>query len=129
MRSRMERCFRLHPNRSNPYALMLLSGELPPGPPKVVPERIALACSDAAEFLEQQQSRAFVGFALSNILDGASPAYAQRLLAAIKHAAAPGAMVVRRSFREPLTTEATNRAADDRSMLWGIVDVRDAVAL
>ena len=129
MRMRMERCFRLHPNRRNPYARMLLLGEFPSIPPGVAPERITLGCSDAAAFLERQAPRSFTGFALSNILDGANPAYTQRLTAAVQRAAAPGAIVVRRSFREPLDTDTSNHAADDRSMLWGIVDVRDAAAL
>ena len=129
MRARMERGFRLHPNRRNPYARMLLLGEFPPTPEAVAPERISLACSDAASFLEQQPPCSFTGFSLSNILDGANRTYEQRLLAAVRRTAAPGAIVVRRSFREPSTMDATNRAADDRSMLWGIVDVREAAAL
>jgi hypothetical protein len=47
----------------------------------------------------------------------------------VKHAATPGATVVLRSFREPQYATETNHAAEDRAMLWGVVDVRQASAL
>jgi len=56
-------------------------------------------------------------------------AYRARLFAAVRRAARPGATVVLRSFGEPPAGLATNRAADDRAMLWGIVDVRPAATL
>lgn len=129
MRARMERCFSLHPNRTNPYARALLLGELPNGTPPRECRAIRLVHSDAAAYLERAPAGSFDGFSLSNILDGADEAYARRLSAAVKRAAGPGAVVVSRSFAEALDDQTANRAADDRTMLWGVVDVRPAAAL
>jgi S-adenosylmethionine:diacylglycerol 3-amino-3-carboxypropyl transferase len=129
MRSRMERCFRIHPNRGNPYARALLAGELSSDASAPETKRITFLQSDAATFLEQAPPASFDGFTLSNILDGANPAYRQRLFRAIRRASAPGAVVVLRSFGESVRAPQWNLAADDRSMLWGIVDVRPAAAL
>jgi S-adenosylmethionine:diacylglycerol 3-amino-3-carboxypropyl transferase len=129
LRTRMERCFARHPNCKNPYAYALLFGDMLAARDAAEVPQIQLRCADAADFLERQPAASFNGFSLSNILDGANPAYAQRLLAAVRHAAAPGAIVVLRSFREPQYASETNHAADDRAMLWGVVDVRQASAL
>ena len=129
LRSRMQRCFALHPNRSNPYVRALLLGEMSVVPAGPELRQIQLECADAADFLERQPAASFTGFSVSNILDGANPAYARRLFAAVKNAAAPGAMVVLRSFREPDAGTKTNHADEDRAMLWGLVDVRRADAL
>ena len=129
LRARMERCFALHANRSNPYAHSLLLGEMRSAPAASEGRQIQLECADAADFLERQSAGSFTGFSLSNILDGTNPAYAQRMVAAVQHAAAPGAIVVLRSFREPQCATETNHAAEDRAMLWGIVDVRQVSAL
>jgi hypothetical protein len=80
---------------------------------------LRFVCSDAAAHLETCPPASFDGFSLSNILDGASPAYGRRLFAAVKRAAAPGAVVVRRSFAEPREGSPANRAAADRSLLYG----------
>ncbi|MFO1324961.1 MAG: DUF3419 family protein [Burkholderiales bacterium] len=129
MRARMERCFGAHPNRTNPYVRALLVGELATEalPPEA--SRIRLVEADAATFLEQSPAASFDGFTLSNILDGASDAYRQRLWRAVARSASAGAVVVSRSFGEPAGESTFNRAADDRSLLWGIVDVRPATAL
>ena len=129
MRGRMERCFARHPNRTNPYARALLLGQLSDAAPPLQAKDIRLEHADAAAYLERQPAASFDGFALSNILDGADAAYGQRLIAAVKRAAAPNAVAVLRSFREPSGAWSTNYAADDRTMLWGIVDVRPAAAL
>jgi S-adenosylmethionine:diacylglycerol 3-amino-3-carboxypropyl transferase len=129
MRGRMERCFARHPNRDNAYARALLLGELSdrPAPPEA--KGIRLVQADAASCLEREPPGSFDGFTLSNILDGASNAYGRRLSAAVGRAAAPGAVVVLRSFGEPRDWSPTNRAAEDRAMLWGMVDVKPAEAL
>jgi len=129
MRGRMERCFARHPNRANPYARALLLGELADGPPPPEAKDIRLVHADAAGYLERELGGSYDGFSLSNILDGADAAYKRRLISAVKHAAAPGAYVVLRSFREAPAALPTNRAADDRAMLWGIVDVKPATTL
>ncbi len=129
MRGRMERCFARHANRTNPYARALLLGELSEAPSPPEAKNIQLVHADAADFLERQRAGSIDGFALSNILDGADAAYRPRLMHAVKHAAAPGAVVVLRSFREPPAMLSTNHAADDRAMLWGIVDVRSVDTL
>lgn len=129
LRSRMERCFALHPNRRNPYAYALLAGDTRFGSDNPALRQIEVQCAEAADFLERQPAGSFTGFSLSNILDGTNAAYARRLLAAVQYAAAPGAIVVLRSFREPQCAPETNHAAEDRAMFWGIVDVRQASAL
>ena len=129
MRRRMERCFSRHPNRDNAYARALLLGELSDGPAPPEAKGIRLVHADATTCLESEPPESFDGFTLSNILDGASDAHRQRLLAAVRRAAAPGAVVVLRSFGEPRDASPTNRAAEDRSMLWGMVCVKPAAAL
>jgi S-adenosylmethionine:diacylglycerol 3-amino-3-carboxypropyl transferase len=129
MRGRMERCFSRHPNRDNAYARALLLGELSdcPAPPEAKGIRIVHA--DATTCLESEPPESFDGFTLSNILDGATDAHRQRLSAAVRRAAAPGAVVVLRSFGEPKDTPLTKRAAEERAMLRGIVDVKPAATL
>ena len=129
MRGRMERCFSRHPNRTNPYARSLLLGELSSEPPPLQAKNVRLVHADAAGFLENEPPGSFDGFTLSNILDGVDDAYRQRLLAAVKRAATSDAMTVLRSFGDAEANSPANRAADDRSMLWGSVLVRPAAAL
>jgi S-adenosylmethionine:diacylglycerol 3-amino-3-carboxypropyl transferase len=129
MRRRMARCFGLHANRTNPHARALLLGEFTDVAGAPPAGAIRAVHADAAEFLEEQPQGSFGGFAISNILDGATQGYRDRLYAAIRRAAAPDAVVVQRSFREPPTMLPENRAADDRAMLWGIVEVKLAADL
>ena len=123
VRKRLEQGFSRHRNALNPYARALLLGEST-GAPAARRPNIRFVLADAAAFLESCPAGLFDGFALSNILDGASPAYRSRLCRAVRHAGAPGAMMVLRSFADPAPDFRTNRAEFDRSMLWGTVDVR-----
>jgi len=130
LRRRMERGFARHSNRSNPYASALLLGEtIVQTPPPPEAKAVQFVHADAAAFLESAAPRSFDGFSLSNILDGASPEYERRLLAAVHRAATTTAIIVLRSFREPSRDSAAeNRAAEDRAMLWGVVEVRSVAA-
>ena len=131
IRGRLERCFSLHPNRTNPYASRFFLGIDPPEAPTLpspasgggegarAANRIELVCADAAEYLESCPPGHFVGFSLSNILDGTEPAYRERLMAAVRRSAQAGAVTVLRSFMEPEPGESAEWAARDRSMLWG----------
>lgn len=124
LRGRMERCFARYPNCDNPYARALLLGEWCAEPPPMNAKDIRLVHADAAAHLESEPAMSFDGFTLSNVLDGADPAYGRRLFAAVKRAARPGAVTVLRSFAEPSSALESNHAAEDRAMLWGLVDVR-----
>ena len=128
LRARLERGFARHPNATSPYARALLLGESGHEPPPRAPN-LRFVLADAASWLQSCPTGFFDGFALSNILDGAEPAYAARLWRAVRHAAADDAVVVWRSFGEPPAGHGTNHAERDRSLLWGVVDVRPARTL
>jgi hypothetical protein len=65
----------------------------------------------------------FAGLTLSNILDGATPEFAERLASAARHAAAPNATVVLRSFDEPRSRYEEEWATKDRALMWGRIVV------
>ena len=129
MRRRLERCWRTHPNRTNPYARALLLGDLSEGARPTRSKEIRFVCADAAAFLESCAPATFDGFTLSNILDGAPERYRRRLFAAVQRAGTRDAVVVLRSFAEPQDESTNNQATRDRSVLWGIVDVRPVANL
>jgi len=129
IRQRLERTWANHPNRENPFVWRLLLGSEPPaGEPDAaaggVLSGIDFVCADAAEYLANGPPGRFDGFTLSNVLD-AAPAYRERLLAAVRHAAAPGAVLVLRSFGEPRNGQAAEWAARDRSPLWGAIEMSE----
>jgi SAM-dependent methyltransferase len=125
MRARWERGFALHPNAVNPFARLLLLGESRDEPARAG-AKVEFVLGDAATYLEGCAERSFDGFALSNILDGATAAYRLRLEAAVRRAASDEAVVVLRSFAEPASEAEADAAARERSMLWGSLQVRRA---
>ena len=129
LKRRLERGFARHPNVLNPYAQSLLLGVTVGERQPRAAQNIEFVEGDAAAWLESCPPGSFDGFSLSNILDGAEPSYRSRLGQAVRRAATGNAVVVLRSFAEPQPGLHNNRAESDRSLLWGIVDVRSAQAL
>ncbi len=128
IRKRVERGLARYPNRSNPYAHRLFGG--PGGElPKAPVHRIEFKTVDALAFLESVPPGSFEGFSLSNIADGATADFRKRLLAAVRHAASGDAMAVLRSVREPEDDAADECAAQDRTLVWGSIQVRPAGTL
>ena len=116
---RLERGFGRHPNAANPFVSALLLGR----PRKTTAAPLGLETADAVDFLERCPPRSFDGLTLSNILDGADGDYGARLFDAVRRAAAPGAVVILRSFREPADDEGSRWAAEDRALIWGSIRV------
>ena len=122
IRTRLARGFAVHPNATNPYARSLLLGEISqpePGPNAA----ITVECAEASAYLSASPAKTFEGFALSNVLDGVPDAERERLFAAVRHAAAPGAVMVLRSLGDARTAAEKERATRDRSLLWGSIVV------
>jgi S-adenosylmethionine:diacylglycerol 3-amino-3-carboxypropyl transferase len=128
MRRRLERGLARHANSENPYAhRMFLGKPVPSGTARA--RSIRFETADAVPFLESAPAGSFDAFALSNIADGATVTFRERLLKAVRHAASPHAIAVLRSFREPEDEAAAEFAAQDRAMLWGSIQVTPARAL
>lgn len=126
LRGRMERGFARHPNSMNPFARLLLLGEVDNASAPKCEKRLAnvqFVQGDAAALLEACAPGSFAGFALSNILDGADPAYRHRLANAVHRAASRDAVVILRSFADTRMEPASNHADEDRSLLWGDVSI------
>ena len=83
VREWLEEGFARHPNRTNQFAWRLLLGRDPPGSPPFElppPGSVRVVHAEAAQYLEGCPPASFDAFTLSNILDGAAPAYRARLL-------------------------------------------------
>jgi S-adenosylmethionine:diacylglycerol 3-amino-3-carboxypropyl transferase len=119
LRRRLARGFGRHPNAGNPFASALLLGR----PREATPAPLAVETADAIDFLEACAAGSFDGFTLSNILDGADRAYGARLLQAVRRAAAPRAVAILRSLREPTDDAEAGWAAQDRALIWGSIRV------
>ena len=123
VRRRLDRGFATHPNRTNPYVRDLLLGERPPVPSPPYGGSVSAVEADAAEYLERCPPGAFGAFTLSNIGDSAGEPYMRRLRAAVARAASRGAVIVSRSFSEPVSIDEEQWARRDRAMIWGRVRV------
>jgi len=127
---RLERTWARHPNRENPFVWRFLLGCDPPAGPSdtalgtATPE-IDFVCADAVQYLDSGPPGRFDGFTLSNIVEAVPTAYRERLLAAVRRAAAPGAFMIVRSLIEGRDIQAADWAARDRSPLWGAVEVSE----
>ena len=119
LRARIERGLRRFPNRDNPFAERMFSGRPRHESGKKVGLPPHFVAADAAAYLESCPAESFDAFTLSNIADGVTPQYAQRLFAAVRHAASPDAVAVLRSFRETADEKQAELAAQDRAMFWG----------
>jgi len=123
---RLERTWARHPNRENLFVWRFLLGCDPPdAPTDRQTSEIEFACADAVQYLDSGPSQRFDGFTLSNIVEVLSTDDRVRLLAAVRRAAAPGAMLIVRSLLDG-RDGAANWAARDRSPLWGAVEVISA---
>jgi len=128
IRRRLERGLARHANSENPYAHRMFRGK-PVACGIAGAASIRFETADAAAFLESAPAGSFDAFALSNIADGATVMFRERLLRAVRHAASQDAIAVLRSFREPEDAAAAEFAAQDRAMLWGSIQVTPARAL
>ncbi|MFF2043607.1 DUF3419 family protein [Kitasatospora sp. NPDC058170] len=145
LRTRLRRGLTRYPNAANPWAWRLLLGREPVGgEPALAPPlgrepvgggrpdgepsaragtpAVRLLAGDVVEHLERSPNGAYDAVTLSNVLDGPGAAFAHRLREAVRHAVRPGGVAVLRSIREP-GPGGPGAAAEDRSMLWGVVRV------
>jgi hypothetical protein len=111
------------PNCDNPWLSQLLTGTWTRPDPAQGTDGVELRCGDVAMVLEELPAHSIDGISLSNVLDGPGAAYAERLLAAARRVARPGAAVIVRSFLPSPEPDAWRLADRDRSLLWGGITV------
>jgi hypothetical protein len=118
---RIERGMALHPNATNPWAGLLLTGRWPDDEPDPAWRNgtIDLAVADVAAHLEEVRAGTYDAFTLSNVLDGTPDEYGRRLFEALRHAGRPGAVVVLRTLLAPASPAEAEAATRDRALLWG----------
>ena len=116
---RLARGFGIHPNRSNPFARTLFGLAAAPTPPQLV----VVEQAEVVEYLRAQPADSFDGFAFSNITDGAPAGFREELLAAARPTARRGAAAVLRTLGLPRHREDAARAATDRALVWGGIEV------
>ncbi|MFJ5884742.1 DUF3419 family protein [Kitasatospora cineracea] len=137
---RIARTVARHPNAANDWAWRLLLGRERPGAAAAPvtttvgvtvgvavgvaagPGRVRLVRGEVVGHLERCAAGSYDAVTLSNVVDGPGPDFARRLRAAVEHAVRPGGTAVVRSLREP-GPGGPGRAAEDRSMIWGVVRV------
>jgi SAM-dependent methyltransferase len=120
LRRRLERTVCRHPNARNPWLWRLLAGTEAPGTAALRAPDVRLVHGDVLDVLERAPRGGYDAVTLSNVLDGPGPDFARRLRAALRHAVRPGGVVVLRSARQP-GPGGPGWAAEDRSVLWGVV--------
>jgi hypothetical protein len=117
--SRLERGFGIHPNRGNSLARSLF--DLPAA--AATAQRIEVHHAEVLEFLRGKPPRSFDGFAFSNITEGAAAGFREELVGAARRVARPGAVAVMRTLGRPRSREDAARAATDRALIWGGIEV------
>jgi hypothetical protein len=120
LESRLERGFGIHPNRRNPLARALFG--LPATPAPAQPN-VEVEMAEVLEYMRAQPARSFDGFAFSNITDGARAGFRDELLSAAREVARPRAVAVLRTIGLPRSQEDGARAATDRALIWGGIEV------
>ncbi|MEU2630546.1 hypothetical protein, partial [Kitasatospora sp. NPDC007106] len=119
---RIARTVARHPNAANDWAWRLLLGRERPDATALPAGggRVRLVLGEVVEHLERSTAGRYDAVTLSNVVDGPGPDFARRLRAAVEHAVRPGGVAVVRSLREP-GPAGPGLAAEDRSVIWGVV--------
>jgi len=117
--ARLERGFGIHANRRNPLARALFGLPTTPTPA----QDIDVEHAEVVDYLRRQPPRSFDGFAFSNITDGAPAGFREQLLTAARGASCAGAVAVLRTLARPRSHEDAERAASDRALIWGGIEV------